>query len=113
MKRRFRLTRSNDFKRVRRLGKSYAHSLVVLVTLPNQEKTIRIGVAASQSVGNAVNRNRAKRRIRASVDRFLPGVQNGWDLIFLARKSIGHADFAQINSAIQTLLKNAGLLVEV
>jgi ribonuclease P protein component len=85
----------------------------VLVTLPNQEKTIRVGVAASHSVGNAVNRNRAKRRIRASVDAIFPLIQNGWDLIFLARKSIGRADYAQINSAIQTLLKNAGLLVEV
>jgi len=70
-------------------------------------------VVASHSIGNAVNRNRAKRRIRASVDAFFPAIQNGWDLIFLARKSIGRADFEQINAAIRTLLKNAGLLVEM
>jgi ribonuclease P protein component len=84
----------------------------VLVTLPNQDSSVRIGVTASHLVGNAVNRNRAKRRIRASVEEFLPLIQTGWDLIFLARKSIGQADFIQIKSEVLSLLKNAGLLVE-
>jgi ribonuclease P protein component len=98
---------------VRRFGKSYAHPLVVLVTLQNQDNCVRIGVTASHLVGNAVNRNRAKRRIRASVDEYFPVIQTGWDLIFLARRSIGRADFMQIKSEILSLLKIAGLLVEV
>jgi ribonuclease P protein component len=57
VKRRFRLTRSTDFKRVRSSGKSYAHPLVVLYALPSDQPHMRIGVAASKAVGNAVQRN--------------------------------------------------------
>jgi ribonuclease P protein component len=112
VKRKFRLTRTTDFKRVRRLGKSYAHPLVVLIASPNQEMAARVGVTASRSVGNAVDRNRAKRRIRACIEPFFPSLRPGWDLIFLARRSILRADFGEMQAAFLSLLKGAGLLVE-
>jgi len=112
VKRRFRLTRSTEIKRVRRYGKSYAHPLVVLITLPNQDLAVRVGVMATRSVGNAVNRNRAKRRIRAGVEPAFQAIKPGWDLIFLARKSILRADFGEMQAAILSLIKGASLLVE-
>ncbi len=72
-----------------------------------------MGVAASHAVGNAVNRNRAKRRIRACIEPVLPTICAGWDLIFLARKAIGRADYEQVRLAVSSLLGSAGLLVEV
>ncbi len=113
MKRKFRLTRSTDFKRVRRLGKSYAHPLVVLIVTPNQTAGVRIGVAAGRSVGGAVVRNRAKRRIRACVDGYLPKITPGWDLIFLARQPIREASYDQIQEGIDRLLKRTGLILEI
>jgi ribonuclease P protein component len=112
VKRKFRLTRSTDFKRVRRFGKSYAHPLVVLITSPNQEMTVHVGVTASRSVGGAVDRNRAKRRIRACIEPLFPALRPGWDLIFLARKDILRADFKEVKSAFFSLLNRANLLVE-
>ncbi|MRR31386.1 ribonuclease P protein component [bacterium] len=110
MRRRFRLTRSTDFKRVRRIGRSYAHPLVVLVVDPNPEGGLRIGVSAGRSVGNAVLRNRAKRQLRAAIDGLLPILAPGKDLIFLARPSIVSASFAEIQAALARLLERAGLL---
>jgi len=112
VKRKFRLTRSTDFKRVRRLGRSYAHPLVVLITLPNHGLVVQVGIAASKSVGNAVARNRVKRRIRAGIEPLVSGIQPGWNLIFLARKTILSAEFGDLQSAIFALVKRAGLLVE-
>ena len=112
MKRKFRLTRTTDFKRVRRFGKSYAHPLVVLITSPNQALMVHVGVTASRSVGGAVDRNRAKRRIRAAIEPLFPALRPGWDLIFLARKAILQADFKEIQAAFFSLLKSANLLVE-
>jgi ribonuclease P protein component len=112
VKRKFRLTRTTDFKRVRRFGKSYAHPLVVLITSPDTEMTLHIGIMASRTVGGAVDRNRAKRRIRACLDPFLTSIQPGWDLIFLARKATLDADFKELQTAFLALLKGAGLLVE-
>ena len=110
MKRRFRLTRSTDFKRVRRIGKSYAHPLVVFIKAPNELEQVRIGVVAGRSLGTAVRRNLAKRRLRACLDQYLPALSYGWDLVFLARKPIDQAAYAEICEAVQLLLKRAGLL---
>ena len=112
MKRKFRLTRSTDFKRVRRIGKSYAHPLVVFVVSSNELQHARVGVVAGRAVGTAVQRNRAKRRLRACLDGWLPCIQDGWDMIFLARKSMDQASFAEIRDAVQLLLKRAGLIHE-
>ncbi|MBE0697115.1 MAG: ribonuclease P protein component [Anaerolineaceae bacterium] len=110
MKRRFRLTRSTDFKRVRRVGKSYAHPLVVLLATPNDLQQIRIGVVAGRAVGSAVHRNLAKRRLRACLSQNLQCLQGGWDLAFLARKPMDQAGFVEICAAVKGLLKRAGLL---
>jgi ribonuclease P protein component len=110
VKRRFRLTRSTDFQRVRRIGKSYAHPLVVFIATKNELEQVRIGVVAGKAVGTAVQRNRAKRRLRACLSQLLPCLSGGWDLILLARKPMDQAGFAEICAAVQMLLKRAGLL---
>jgi ribonuclease P protein component len=113
VKRRFRLTRSTDFQRVRRLGKSFAHPLVVLIVLPNETSGLRCGIAASRAIGNAVKRNRAKRQIRAALNPLLEHIQPGWDMIILARRPIVGATTEQIREAIAGLLLRSRLLQEV
>ena len=110
MKRRFRLTSTKDFKRVRRLGKSYAHPLIVLVALPNGVGTSRFGVSAGRSVGNAVQRNRAKRLIREAVRPLVPNVRPGWDVLFLARYALAEAEFLQAQGAVNLLLQRSRLI---
>lgn len=110
MKRRFRLTRSSEIQRVRRFGKSYAHPLLVLIAYPNARDELKIGVIAGGSVGGAVERNRAKRQMRAGIARLLPSMPAGWDLIFVARKPIVGATFAQISAAFASVLRRADLL---
>ena len=91
VKRRFRLTRSTDFKRVRRSGKSYAHPLVVLYAMKSDEprtRSCRVGVSAGLAVGNAVKRNRAKRLLRAAMNELLPQTVPGSDLLLIARSPL-------------------------
>jgi ribonuclease P protein component len=109
VKRRFRLTRSTDFKRVRRIGKSYAHPLVVLYALKSDEMNVRVGVSAGLRVGNAVKRNRAKRLLRAAMSELIPNTAAGSDLLLIARSPLPEADLQQTRAALSSLLERAGL----
>lgn len=109
MQRKFRLTRSTDFKRVRSEGKSYAHPLVVLVAARSEEERPRIGVSASRSMGKAVQRNRARRLLREATRLLLPNLPGGWDLILIARAPLLQARFSEIQAAVQGLFRRAGL----
>ena len=111
MNRKFRLRKSADFKRVRRLGKSLAHPLLVLVVRENQLTHARVAVSAGRSLGGAVQRNRAKRRIRAVTQPLLKHLQPGNDIILIARKPILDATFQEIQKAVYTLLHRSELIV--
>jgi ribonuclease P protein component len=47
---------------------------------------VQVGFTASKKIGNAVTRNRAKRRLRAAAQAVLPGLARaGWDYVLVAR----------------------------
>ena len=110
MKRNFRLTNSTDFKRVRRSGKSYAHPLVVLVVLPVSEEKTHFGVVAGRSVGNAVQRNRAKRMAREALRTLIPQIKPGWNVILISRNPILKVGLSEIQEALSQLFNKANLI---
>jgi len=112
VKRRFRLTKSNDIQRVRRLGKSFAHPLIVLIALHNHQDISRFAIIAGRSVGNAVVRNRTKRWIRETVRPLIPIIQPGWDILIIARRPIANANFSECQNALLKLLKQANLIAD-
>jgi ribonuclease P protein component len=121
VQRKFRLTRSEDFKRVRRSGKSYAHPLVVLIVQthdphafggdPVDQPRIKIGVAAGRTVGTAVTRNRAKRLLREAIRPLIPNIASSLDLILIARPGLASATLEETRQALLNLLKRAQILI--
>ena len=110
MQRKFRLTRSEDFKRVRRSGKSYAHPLVVLIVQKNDQPRVRVGVAAGRTAGTAVYRNRAKRLLREAMRPLIPHIASGLDLILIARPGLTSSTLEDTRRAVLHLLERAQIL---
>ena len=110
MQRKFRLTRSTDFKRVRRTGKSYAHPFVVIVAQASEASRVRVGVTAGRSVGGAVQRNKAKRLLREALRPLLRDLPPGWDLILIARPALLPTPLQEIRQVLKSLLRRAQIL---
>lgn len=110
MKRDLRLRGRERFEQVRRHGTCWTHRLLVLCILPNELAISRFGFSVSRRVGKAVVRNRARRRLREIVRVRLVEVAPGWDVVLIARPPIAQAEFRHIESAVERLLRQAGLL---
>ena len=108
MRKEQRLSRQRDFTAVRRQGRRWSDGLVVLIARPNEHEVTRAGFSVSKRIGNAVTRNKVKRRLREVVR--LSGVHEGWDLVLIARRDAAAADFRSLCRSVTTLLKRAGLL---
>ena len=109
MNRKFRLKNSADYKRVRRSGKSYAHPLVVLLVMSVPDEPTQIGIVAGKSVGNAVQRNHAKRMLREALRSILPQVKTGLKIILISRAPILKAELPEIQETMKQLFKKANL----
>ncbi|HDD24539.1 MAG TPA: ribonuclease P protein component [Chloroflexi bacterium] len=112
MEREVRLRRTVDVRRVYAEGQSWAHSLLVLVARPNQLGRTRIAVTASRKIGNAVERNRARRLLREAARHLYNHIQPGWDIVLIARPNIRRVKEPHVEQALASLLRRAGLRVE-
>jgi ribonuclease P protein component len=66
---------------------------------------VRVGFTASRKVGNAVERNRAKRRLRAVARSVMPAqVVAGHDYVLVARAAVLTCDFATLESDLASAL---------
>jgi ribonuclease P protein component len=109
MKREQRLRTSADFARVReRAPRSWPHRLLVVYVVPNDLVYSRLGITVSGRVGNAVVRNRVRRRLKEAVrarwDRLSPGL----DVLLIARPPSAGASWADLSTALDCLLVRAG-----
>lgn len=109
MERRNRLRRASDVRRVYDKGQSWAHPLLVLVARPNGLDFSRVGVTASRKLGGAVVRNRAKRVMREAARHLCPQFRAGWDVMLIARVGILKVKEPQVEGALASLLRRAGL----
>jgi ribonuclease P protein component len=79
------LTKRQDFILTSR-GLKHSCDTMIVQTKKNELRTVRVGITCSKKVGNAVVRNRAKRRLRAIAREVLPTWGRvGFDYVLIGR----------------------------
>ena len=108
-----RLSRSAEFDRVYRHGRSVANRYLVLYAFPREgaDGPPRVGLSVGRKVGGAVERNHVKRLLRAACARHVAALPAGHDIVLVARaaaRELGEADgLAGIDAALVELLAKA------
>ena len=104
------LNKNRDFNRMYSRGKSYVTSSLVVYVLRNRQKEVRIGITTSKKIGNAVQRNRARRLIRESCRKIISDIKPGYDIVMVARKRTVQVKCDVVLKALTKMLSEANIL---
>ncbi len=108
-----RLKQRREFQRLSAKGVRVARPGMAVQVLPAPGQTLRIGFTVTKKIGNAVTRNRAKRRLREAARLLLapPGapLPTGHELVLIGRDATATRDFATLMGDLRGALKQAGV----
>ncbi|NNC35892.1 MAG: ribonuclease P protein component [Acidimicrobiales bacterium] len=85
-------------------GRFKARPGIVIQARKNLSRTagIDVGFTATKKIGNAVTRNKAKRRLRACAQAILPTLgEPGYDYVFIARAETATMDWKELQAHVE------------
>jgi ribonuclease P protein component len=106
-----RLKKRREFLRAASRGKRAARPGLVLQAVSGEPGQVRVGFTVTKKVGNAVVRNRARRRLKEAVRLSLPTDEAaGWDLVLIGRDGTGKRPFQKLIEDLRGALRQAGVV---
>lgn len=104
------LNKNQDFRRIYSKGKYLSSNLLVSYILKNKSNSVRLGITTSKKIGNAVQRNRARRILRASFAKLKENLLQGFDIVFVARKKTPFVKSYDVCKDMSYQLRKMGIL---
>lgn len=106
------LKENTHFQRVYYRGKSSAKPALVVYCLKNRVGICRVGITTSKKIGNAVERNRSRRIIRAAFQSVYKNYvfRADYDIVLVARGKTKYLKSHQVEKAIISCLRELGAI---
>lgn len=106
------LKENTEFVRTYYRGKSTANPALVVYAMKNGAGICRVGITTSKKIGNAVERNRSRRVIRAAYQSVFKNeaIQGNWDLVFVARGKTKYLKSTAVEKAMILCLTELGVI---
>ena len=106
------LKENKDFRRLYYRGESKASKYLVTYAMKSRGKGCRIGITTSKKIGNAVERNRSRRVIRAAYYELEPKINASWDFVFVARGQTSKVKMQDVLKDMENHFKALGVINE-
>lgn len=103
------LNENRDFRRLYRSPNTAVNTFVAVYFRKNKEKTNRLGITVSTKVGNAVTRNKIKRKIREIYRLNEDNIKKNIDIVIVSRKAAATASYHDIEKAMLKAFKKLGI----
>lgn len=111
LERKSRLLADKDFARIFAKGKFAGSASVTIKVVPNTLGVSRFGFVVGTKVSKrAVERNKAKRRMREIMRKNMAFVKDGFDVVFVAKKEVLSVEFLVLERTMAQLCHKVGLL---
>ncbi len=104
------LKKNHEFRRMYQRGKSAVGGCMVVYCRGNGLDHNRLGLTASTKIGNAVKRNRARRRLREVYRRNVSRLLSGRDVVLVARARTLTASWGEMEETFLRLCGKLGLV---
>lgn len=105
MKALFRVKSHEDFSLVIKQGKKVQNKEYSIYVLPTQNNYLRIGVATTNKLKTAVERNRQKRRLRALLDELCDYNKYSLDVVVVVKMSFVEKSYQENKESLKRLLE--------
>ncbi|MGI5949817.1 ribonuclease P protein component [Peptoniphilus sp.] len=99
------LKKNSEFQRVYLARNISGSKYLTLFTLKNNRDYPRVGITTTKKVGNAVNRNFVKRRLKHIIRENSDKLTGGYDYVFVVKKGACDADFNDLKYSFLNVLK--------
>lgn len=109
MHRRLRLRHQSDFQQLRQQGLVKRHPCITITYLANVQDHNHYGFITPKRLGNAVQRNKVRRQMKEAVRLLHPQLQQGYNVLFIARDALVGQPFHAIQRILNDLCERAGL----
>jgi ribonuclease P protein component len=110
LRREYSLRRNKEFRYVYRRGKSVSDKYFVLIYIKTKTPRLKVGFSVSKKLGNAVHRNKLKRRMKEAFFSMLSQVSKKSLIVFVPRACAKDIDYITIQESLGKLLRKAGLV---
>jgi ribonuclease P protein component len=106
-----RIKKKKDFEEIFKNSKSIKQDLLVFRVFKNGTELKRFSPVVSLKVSKkAVVRNKIRRRLSVIIQKFLPEVMEGYDILAIALAGLEKKEYLQLEDSVKKALAKAGVL---